>query len=83
MNVFAETESVRLKETVTAQTILDGEIRTLATGTEGTIVDVLGGGRAFEVEFMIAPPRFDDCGEVVHGGVWHMITLTPQQIEPA
>lgn len=82
MNAFAETKTIRLRESVTTETVLDGESRTVAAGTEGTIVDVLPSG-ALLVEFMLAPPQFDASGGVAHGGTWHMITLTPDQIAPA
>lgn len=56
-----------------------GEVHNVPAGTEGTIIDVLSQGNAFEVEFMLSEPQLAD-NVVVDSGTWHIITLTPDQI---
>jgi hypothetical protein len=59
-----------------------GEVHAVPAGAEGTIIDVLSQGKAFEVEFMLAKPQING-NVVIDSGTWHIITLTPDQIIPA
>lgn len=81
MSRFNEFDNVRLRDTLTAKESYGDETRTVEAGTEGTIVDVLSPGEAFEVEFMLAEPQFNG-DELIHSGIWHMVTLTADKIAP-
>ena len=51
-------------------------------GTIGAIIDTLD-GTAFEVEFTVREPEFSPDGEVLDYGEYCILTLRPDQIEPA
>lgn len=58
-----------------------GGEHSLPAGSVGTIVAILGDGKAFEVEFTVRPPQFDGDA-VLDAGEYHHVTLTPDQIAP-
>ena len=73
---------IRTTQPVSGRDSYGDEDRAFPAGTEGVVLDVLGGGQAFEVEFTVHLPEIDGS-RLVHAGTWHTLTLTPDQLEPA
>lgn len=81
--LFEEFSAVRLLERHEAESNYGSDgLRLLAAGSVGTIIEVFGNGAAFEVEFTVREPQFDG-NKVLDAGTFHVVTLRPDQIEPA
>lgn len=83
MTAFKEYSEVRLKEPHIGHDAygIGGEHH-LPAGTVGTIVALLGGGQAFEVEFTVKRQVMEG-GEAVDTEEYHHVSLRPHQIAPA
>lgn len=82
-HVYHEFDIVRILERVErAGNYSLGEVRTVPAGAEGTIIEVFDNGAAFEVEFALSLPVLDG-DRIIDPGTWHVLTLTPDQVEAA
>jgi hypothetical protein len=83
MATFEEFSLVRLREGHVGHDAYGvGGEHNLPAGSVGTVVALLGGGAAYEVEFTVREPQFDG-DQVLDAGEYHHVSLRPHQIAPA
>lgn len=82
MSALPEFSLVRIKRPLTL-TDYDGESRHLPAGTVGCIADVLSGGQAYIVEFLIEPGIYSPEGGLIELPLELDSILERADLEPA
>lgn len=83
MKKFIEFGLVRLINAYTGKALYRDDKVTIPAGTIGTAVEVFWDGKGADVEFCTQEPKESEIGELLDGGDWVFVTLTPDLVEAA